>query len=61
MKLELKVMKQFQKESQDTLIEERKYNKKRYDVIRNLNTKKIKPLKSSIEKYKLIFENEIWI
>jgi hypothetical protein len=53
-------LQQEKRATQDTKILEKAHNKKRYDVVYNLNKKGIKPLKSSIEKYDLKLVNGKW-
>jgi len=59
---ELKAIKSKIHEEADQAILDKKYKKKRYDVVRNLNVKGIQPLKSSILTYTLIQdENGKWL
>jgi hypothetical protein len=55
---ELKIIKTKIHKDADQAILDKKYKKKRYDVVRNLNVKGIKPLKSSILNYKLVQDAE---
>jgi len=58
---ELKIKSKIHEEA-DQAILDKKYKKKRYDVVRNLNVKGIQPLKSSILTYTLIQdENGKWL
>jgi hypothetical protein len=59
---ELKAIKSKIHEEADQALLDKKYKKKRYDVVRNLNVKGIQPLKSSILTYTLIQdENGKWL
>lgn len=53
--------KQQRKEYNKAYYANNKYDVNRRRIIKNLNNKKTFPKQSSIEKYKLVYENGIWI